>query len=167
MKNKSKASTLLVIILVILVLALIIVERIKYQKSLDLEDKTYIVDNYSVFFTVDDCANRFVEYIASGDKDNLLLILNKDYMEKNYIDSNNVLDKVDTQKIKDKMISFETKEVKAKKVSSDVTKYYVSGKLYQEAMDESTLYGDYYLEINIDSSTLIFDVTPVNGGDFE
>ena len=56
-----------------------------------------------------------------------------------------------------------SKEILSKKVSDNVTKYYVSGKLYQDAIDELTEYSDYYLEINVDSETLIFDVIPLSG----
>ncbi len=163
MKDKRTVSILLVVALVVLVLALIIVERKKYQNNLDLTNKAHAVDNYSTFFTVDDCANRFVEYLSSGNKDNLLLILNKEYVEQNNINSSNVLDKIDTKKIYGKLISFKSKEILSKKVSDNVTKYYVSGKLYQDAIDELTEYSDYYLEINVDSETLIFDVIPLSG----
>ena len=167
MKNKKTISIVLSIILAVLVFALIIVERIKYQNSLDSEGKVYSVDNYSVFFTVDECANRFIGYISNGDKENLLLLLNKEYIENNGINSNNVINKIDTMKFKDKMITMQTEKVLAKKVSNNVMKYYVSGKLYMENIDETTNYGNYYLEINIDSDTLVFDVSPYDGKIFK
>ncbi len=167
MKNKKVVSICLLVILAILVFALVIVERVKYQNNLDTEGKVYNIDNYSVFFTVDECANRFIGYISSGNTENLLLLLNKEYIQKYGINSSNVIDKIDTMNFKDKIITMQTKKVLAKKISNNVVKYYISGELYLDEIDETTKYGNYYLEINIDSDTLIFDITPYDGRIFK
>ena len=165
--NKRLGSIILVVILIAIVFALIIVERIKYQNEMKLRNNLYIVNNYSVFFTLDDCANRYIEYISSGDVKDLELLLNKDYVKENNINSGNMLDIVDDIGFRDNYASIKTKKVLAKKVSDNVTKYYLYGEIYLEGIDDDVKYGDYYLEINIDSDTLIFDVRPYDGKVFK
>ena len=92
MKNKN--NIILIIIFVILVGVLIyIVSTDKKENSVVNEStKSYkyeVVNDYSDFFTIENCVNKYFNYLSLNDKDSLMKILDQEYLTS----TNNVLEK--------------------------------------------------------------------------
>ena len=91
MKNKN--NIILIIIFVILVGVLIyIVSTDKKENSVVNEStKSYkyeVVNDYSDFFTIENCVNKYFNYLSLNDKDSLMKILDQEYLTS----TNNVLE---------------------------------------------------------------------------
>ena len=91
MKNKN--NIILIIIFVILVGVLIyIVSTDKKENSVVNEStKSYkyeVVNDYSDFFTIENCVNKYFNYLSLNDKDSLMKILDQEYLSS----TNNVLE---------------------------------------------------------------------------
>ena len=124
MKNKN--NIILIIIFVILVGVLIyIVSTNKKENSVENEsNKSYkyeVVNDYSDFFTIENCVNKYFNYLSLNDKDSLMKILDQEYLTS----TNNVLENNNNKYI-GKNISIRLKgKFKYDKI------YYVKGTKYE------------------------------------
>ena len=167
MNNKKTISIILVVLLISLVFILAIVERINYQKSLSGKIKYDLVKDASEFFTVDDCANRYITYLSSGDTKNLLAIMNEDYVNENGLNSNNIINRLDTANFNSHEVSFRTKKMLVRYLSNAISEYYLYGEIYVDSIDDYYKMMNYYLVITVDSDTLEFNVKPYDGAVFK
>lgn len=167
MNNKKTISIILVVLLIGLVFALVIIERINYQNSLPKKDKYALVKDASEFFTIDDCANRYITYLSSGDAKSLLSIMNENYVNENGLNSNNIINRLDTSNFRDNEVSFKTRKMLVKYLSDTVNEYYLYGEIYFDGIDNYYKMTNYYLIITVDSDTLEFNVKPYDGAVFK
>lgn len=87
----DKKRTLLIIGFGILAIILLIIHFIGGNKD---DNKINIVKSSSKFYTVSGCVNRYLNYLYSEDVDNLMLLIDKSYKNKNNINSKNFLIKL-------------------------------------------------------------------------
>ncbi len=157
---KDKKDLYLIIILGIFIILLVLVLNKKDNKNEGLsEDKYKIVTNYSNFFTIENCVNRYLNVIKSKNADDLLTLLNDEYKNKHNINKDNIYNY--TGEIKNKTT------FQAKKMYQDNNKFYVSGYLMEETIDSLKIMDDYYLIIETNKENNIYDVTPYNGEIFK
>ena len=69
MIKSKKVQTLLVIVFIILMIILVLLLNDRQNKQ--KENNYVIVNNASTFFTIASCANRYIEYVASKNIDNI------------------------------------------------------------------------------------------------
>ena len=165
--KKLKLIIVAVISIIVILFILLIVERVRYQNSIPLTSKVKLVKDYSKFFTVDDCVNKYLNYISNNDKEDLIKILNSNYAKEKDIDVNNVIKKLDIYDISNKLTSYKTTAVYEEKKEDNKYSYYVIGELYEEVMDEVGSSKEYYFIVNIDYDTLLFDVMYYDGSLFK
>lgn len=158
-ENKvSKKQIILIIIGIIIALLLIIFKLFFSDNKKDFE----IVTSTSKFYTVSNCINRYLTYLSAGDTENLMLLLNKSYKNKNNITSNNLFDKIDKF---DELYSFQARKMYQDVINDNVTKYYVYGYLIKEGIDDSFVQEkvDYYFIVYLDSKNSTYSIEPYDG----
>lgn len=163
----KKKIIILIALVVVGLFVLLIRDRVTYQNNIPLEYKVKILNNYSRFFTVDDCLNRFLSKISNNDSKNTLLLLNDNYEKENDINENNVIKKVDSYGINSRLSYFASKKIYEEKKSENNYTYYVYGEIYEDLLDEINKISDAYFIVNINDENLIFDVMPYNGDLFK
>lgn len=150
-----------------LILIVILAVNIKNKKDADVNINTKkdysLVANYSKFFTVENCANKYISYLNKKDKANVYKLLSESYLTSNNITEDNVLTKIKTD---NKIYNFQAKKMYQKKLNDKQIMYYIYGNLIEQVMDEYLKPVDYYLIVTIDQNKL-FSITPYDGKIFK
>lgn len=157
----TKKRTLLIIGFGILAIILLIIHFIGGNKD---DNKINIVKSSSKFYTVSGCVNRYLNYLYSEDVDNLMLLIDKSYKNKNNINSKNFFDKIDKL---DNMYTFEARKMYEQVINKNVTRYYVKGYLIKESINSDfNDKQDYYLIVNLDTKNSTYSISPYDGDVF-
>lgn len=172
-------KNIVMLIMVILMIALFIVGIIinnidksdtnqKLNNSVIKENssiKTESVKSATAYFTVQDCVNKYITYVEQKDTDSILKILNHEYIEKNNITKENVLDKIENIQ---GLVVFEADKMYVEEIDENNNKYYVSGSIISENAEsdnESTVIKDkFYIAVELDLENMIFSVIPLEDG---
>lgn len=164
---KNKRNILLVLLLFVSIIVIItrFISTDNENNPIKKDTKISNVSSYSKFFTLDECANKYIKYLQKQDKDSLIKLLSTNYQQENNISINNVLDKLDN--LTDSEYSFQSKMIKQEKLSHKKTKYYVYGLLKKDIINNNDLGRDYYLIITVNEKNNLFEVTPYNGKIFK
>ena len=157
MIKSKKVQTLLVIVFIILMIILVLLLNDRQNKQ--KENNYVIVNNASTFFTIASCANRYIEYVASKNIDNIKLVLNKNYSAEEAMSE---LDNTD-----DASYYLKPKKIYQAKMSKNNIKYYIYGLLRKEIMDDIDVGTPYYLIVDINTKDYTFSITPYNGEVFK
>ena len=162
MYNEKKIQNILFAVFAVIIVLLIIVVN-KTEKDYKKSDP-FLVNNPSTFFTIDGCANKYVNAIFSKNVVDVMKMLGNEYAKKNNIDSYNVLNKIGFDK---DYASFSSKKMYQVDVNSEKVVYYIYGLLNENIMDEYPIGKEYYLKIDVDKKKMTFTVTPYEGKIFE
>ena len=156
---------LIIALLFVMFLGLFVVESHNQKSSIkENSNKKMLVNDYSRFFSISNAADKYISYLGKQDKENLILLLNDQYIKEHKINNDNVLNILE---LLDKEYSFEAKKIYLSHINSNVTKYYIYGQLIENAMTGYKKPKDYYLIINLDEKNLLYDVTPYDGRIFK
>ncbi len=155
----DKDNILKFIILFVVMIAVFIVIVLSSPKN-ETENKIELVDDYSMFFTVEDSVNRYIGYISDKENDKLLNVLNKKYIKENNIDKDNVLNILDNLNLRENINTFEAIKMYQKNINTNLKEYYVSGKILREDIDDRFFISNYYVIVHINKNTNTFDITP-------
>lgn len=159
-KQKNIFEIILIIGIVILVFAInLITKTIDAKKEQTESMKTVLVTDYSRYFTVLGCAKKFITTLSSGNKSDIILSMNEDYITKNRITEENVLSYVPSLDTTG-MYDYVGEEMYQHKISKNVTTYYLKGKIANLVMDETTTYTRYDLTITLYENTFTFTIKP-------
>lgn len=145
-------------IISVLVVVLILVINKTTKLDNDTTSKNVVVNNPSNFFTIENCVNKFINVIYKKETDNIMTLLNDEYINDHGVNKENVYNYI--PKLNGKTT------FQAKKIYKDDTKYYVYGYLMEETIDSLNIMDNYYVIINI-SEKNIFDITPYDGKIFK
>ena len=163
---KDKTNLIAIILVIVTIIVLVIAYSSKDNDKIK-EEKINIVTNYSNFYTVDSCLNRFIIYLSSKDIDSIMSIMNDDFIKKNDITKDNVLDLFDEV---DDGASFVSKKIYYTKVNKNIDKYYVYGSIeYSELqIDNSSTTKSYdaYFIVYIDTYNRLYSIEPYYGSLF-
>ncbi len=156
MKNKN--NIILIIIFVILVGVLIYIVSTGKKESNNIINETtkpYIyekVNDYSYFFTIENCVNKYYNYLSLNDKDSLMKILDQEYLT----NMNNVLENNNNKYI-GKNIS-----IRLNGMYNHDNIYYVKGTIYEELKNKVNKLEDEYLIVKVDKDFKLFSITPID-----
>lgn len=145
-------------IISVLVVVLILVINKTTKLDNDTTSKNVVVNNPSNFFTIENCVNKFINVIYKKETDNIMTLLNDEYINDHGVNKENVYNYI--PKLNGKTT------FQAKKIYKDDTKYYVYGYLMEETIDSLNIMDNYYVIINI-SEKNIFDISPYDGKIFK
>ena len=162
MKDKSN---LLAIVLVIITIIVVVGTMLFSKKSSDEGNDIKIVTNYSNFYTVSSCLYRTITYISNNEKENLLLVLNDSYKNKNSINEENILSAFPTIV---QNSTFVAKKMYYETLGNNITKYYVYGYTELEQLFDNSLLTtqdrkEMYFIVYLDSKNKTFSVEPYSG----
>ena len=159
MKNKSNIDNIiLMIIFVILVGVLIYIvstNKKENNKVVPETTKPYVyetVNDYSDFFTIENCVNKYLSYLSLNDKDSLKKILDQEYLNS----INNNIDNLNNKYI-GKNIS-----IRLNGMYMHDNIYYVKGTVYEELKNKVNKLEDEYLFIKVDKDFKLFSITPID-----
>ena len=127
------------------------------EKTNKEENPIQKVKERNNFYTVSACVDKYLSYLYGKDIDVLYNYLDIEYIEKEGITKNNILEKIgkiETYKI------FTAKEMYEQKITDSITKYYAYGAIKDEMEDGEALEEDFYITIKIDSQNGSFSVFP-------
>ena len=164
--NKDSNNKFLIVILIILgVIAGILYFIDDKEEEVTSKEPAYsLLKDYSRFFTVNSCVYKYITYSMSDKTEDLLNVLDKNFIEKNGINSDNVYQHINKL---NGSYSFKAKKIYYQKVSDTYFKYYVYGYLIQDVIDSEGVKEDYYVIVNMDLEKQIFSITPYDGKIFK
>lgn len=163
MKDNSKYIAIGLGFLAIVVLIISLVSGNSDKQKDNFE--TLIVTNASNFYTVNSCLYRTITYLASEDKESLMLLISDDYKKRNKVKEENVLDLFfDVEENS----TFVSEKMYYQTITSEITKYYVKGHIETEKiMDDVPLekknYESIYFIVYINSFDKLFSIEPYDG----
>lgn len=167
MQMKKKDYILLVICVSIALITLLLVNIGKVNINIGNNKetkKTTLLKDYSRFLTLESCVYRYVNYLQSKDIDSLLKVLDKEYVDKNLIDENNIFTYLDNL---DGIYSFVAKKIYYEKMNDNLIKYYIYGQIIEDNINayNSNVIDRYYI-VYLDTNNRIFSISPYDGAIF-
>ena len=159
---KKKENIILTLILLLLIIIIVIIEVYKNSNKIKNTTNTnpIIVNDYSLFYTISNCVQRYINYQINNDVDSLDKVLNDKYKEDNIINKDNILNKLDN--LQNKNYSFQARKMYYLENTDGYT-YYIYGYLILDNYSDDTIKNDYYIIVNVDKEYSIFDIIPYNG----
>lgn len=121
-------------------------------------ERTIVKDN-SRYFTVLGCAKKYLNYVKQGNSEDILLILNEEYKNTFNITSQNLNNHIPSLE-KSGLYDYVGEEMYEKKISKNVTEYYVYGQIQKSMMDEPNTYVDYNLTVILYEDRLLYSIRP-------
>lgn len=165
--NETEKNILKIIIaLSIFAVFLIYIFTLNYNKKVEekkISEKTVLVTDNSRYMSVINCVRKYLLYVQSGNKNDMLLLLNDEYKSEYNITENNVLSFV-PELDENLMYDYVGKEMYSHRISKNVVEFYVKGSISASMMDEAPSYRDYDLTVILYENKLIFSVKPGIGG---
>lgn len=162
MKEKDNDWFKLIIAIVVLIAIVGLIIFINYRnakKEAEISQETVIVTNPSRYYTVVGCVKKFLNYVQMGNKSNLLLLLNDEYKEEKQITEANI-DLYLPQFTNEYTYDYVSDEMYQKRISKNVTEYYVKGKIQKSQLYEDDIYEDYDLTVILYENEFLFSIKP-------
>lgn len=153
---KNKMNVILIVLLAILIGILIYVISNNNKNIVDntVKEETYkydLVRDYSTFFTIEECANKYFNYLSLNDKSSLDKIYDKDYINRNNV--NNYIGK---------NVSMRVNEMY---VSNNI--YYLKGNIYEELKNRVNKLNEEYLIVKVDNEFKLFSIISISAEEYK
>ncbi len=115
------------------------------------------VKEANTFYTVRNCVERYLGYVAQKDIESLMQVLDKSYIQKEQITSINI-----EEKINDLGVSkiYTAKTMYQEKNDENIKTYYVSGTVRDDIMDMQTEEKPFYVTVKLDTVNQTFSIMP-------
>jgi len=158
------------IVLIIICIILLSIVGIMYFDDNDLgnnnfkENEIILLDDYSRFFTINSCVYKYISFITSKSTDNILEVLDSDYIKNNNITKDNIYNHIGELKGN---YSFSAKKIYYQEQNKNFIKYYIYGYLIEDIMGTNGKKEDYYIIVNLDLENELFSVSPYDGKIFK
>ena len=164
-KLKNKNILLIIVFISLAIFLVYLTKNDSNNKTIVNAKSTYIIlTDVNDFFTVEGCINRYINALTSKSAEDVIKLLDEEYIEKNSLNKDNVLNKLGSL---EGIYTFSAKKIYVQNISESLDKYYVYGLLKKDFIDNNDLGTDYYLIVKIDKSKLLFSVTPYDGDIFK
>lgn len=149
MKNKYNVILLGVFIISLLILIIILNLNNKDNnvKVYNTKETYSLVKDYNEFYTIENCANKYYNYLGSNNLDNLNKLLDEKYKNNNQITNSYI----------DKNVSIKINEMYNYK-----NNYYLKGYVYEELKNGVNKLNEEYLLIKLSSDSKLFTITPID-----
>lgn len=161
MKNFMKGILIMIIVNIIILIILLYVFKDKEEKKIDeeftVQPNTDVIqlDNKDLFYTVQQCAQYYVDYMNDNNYDALNIVLDKNYKAKQNITKETLKDKLEI--IEGNKIFVQNIEQKEENI--DISIFFVNGILIDEDNQNEKEFG---LTVIMDLSQDIFSIIPYN-----
>ena len=124
-----------------------------------IQENLHLVDNHSLFYTIESYINKFILYSQAGNKEAIYSILDKEYIVKNDITKDTVLDYV--QNIKDKDTKLIIRKMYVKETEKNEI-YYVYSLLEKDHTGNQVFFKVYKDKTNATCSISLMDIDEFN-----
>jgi len=167
----KKIRIFIVTLIIILVLMLGFIGILKNRtenevnNNVPIEEKAKIikVDNVSMFFTVENCINKYLTYLYSKDTEIVFNLLDESYKKEFDISKENVIQYVEDL---NGIYTFSAKDMYYEK-NGDIQKYYVTGEITADGLVEVVSEASsikFNITVILDMSNKTFTVIPYGYG---
>ncbi len=119
------------------------------------------------YFTVQNCINKYLGYVAQNNAEAIYSVLDKGYIEKNNITTSNVLEII---KRYENSIAYSARQIYLEQTNQDIDKYYAIGTITsyyagdEEFENEEILDENACFEVNLNYDNMTFSITPIDDG---
>lgn len=159
-KEKNIFEIVIVLIMVVLFIAYKLYSNYADAKRASVvSSETHLVTDNSRYFTVIGCVEKYITTIKSGNKNNILTILDSKYKEEYNIEKNNLKNYIPNLN-GDKIYSYSGREMYEKRISKNVVVYYVYGNIEESVLDEIPTGFEYNLTVTLYESEFLFSIKP-------
>ena len=156
---------ILMIVLILLLIAsgtitLIIINKLNKKSVVETEEqlgdveteyKRESVINSTVFYTVEDCINTYIEAVKEGKKEKIIKLLDLEYITENNINEDNVLNYIGKQK---------TAFIALKMYESEL--YNVCSYIVEGIADDEKLNTKIFYRVKLDTNNYTFSIIPLS-----
>ena len=161
--KKDDIKTLIVVIIVCAIcLALVFI--LSRKKNTDTLKP---VEEYNTYFSVTNYMNSYISYLSNNDSEAIYSMLSSEYIYKNNINQNNVLDIVKTYN-QDAIISLKITSIDEIEIKNNKYIYYIKGKILKSTFTKEEVIDDNYnVLLFADYSNLTETVYPLDNDNYE
>lgn len=162
-KYDSKDNSLkqLLIILAVILLILGIISIVKKSKNNDTNTETEIkletVKDYSTFFTVENCINKYINVLSTSNGEDAFNLLTNEYKNLASINKDNIDDKL---VYLDGNYVYEARNIFVKNIDNNTKEYYVYGLLKEDVLGGYDTGKDSYYQVIIEDESYTFTLRP-------
>ncbi len=161
--KKDDIKTLIVVIIVCTI-CLTLVFILSRKKNID---SLKPVEEYNTYFSVTNYMNSYISYISKKDSKAIYSMLSTEYIYKNNINQNNVLDIVKTYN-QDSIITLKITSIDEIEIKTNKYIYYIKGKIIKSTFtDEEVIDDNYNVLLLADYSNLTETVYPLDNDNYE
>lgn len=161
--KKDDIKTLIVVIIVCTI-CLTLVFILSRKKNID---SLKPVEEYNTYFSVTNYMNSYISYIAKNDSEAIYSMLSTEYIYKNNINQNNVLDIVKTYN-QDSIITLKITSIDEIEIKTNKYIYYIKGKIIKSTFtDEEVIDDNYNVLLLADYKNLTESVYPLDNDNYE
>ena len=158
-KTTKTEITVIIILLIIFLSSIIYTKYIEIKLENTIDKKIVAVSDINRFFSIDSSLSKYYSYIIRNNKNNLLKVLDKDYIKRNNISTNNILTFLNPFKVNMKS---NLEEAYQFSVYKNIYKYYTKVSIKEETIYTSTLQRYDYFIVTVDENNLTFAIEPIN-----
>ena len=164
MTKEDRNTKILLVIVIILVIGIGVYNLFfnkpnKKDEVIDTETIS-IVTNPSDFYTASSCVLKYLNYVASGNRDNIIRLLSSDYKNKNNITIENIDNFIN---ITNTVYNFNARKMFMQQVGKNIYKYYIYGLISEEYIDYEYSETNFYIIVILDKNNGTFAIEPYNG----
>lgn len=167
--------SVLIIITVVICILLNIMKNTKNEENTNTQINNVVsktdskelkeVKSATEYFTVQSCVNKYLTYIEAQNISSILKILDVEYINNNNITEKNVLNNVGNIS---EMVIFEAKKMYVEEIDQNNNKYYITGILKRDRMDDENglkvIKDNFNIAVKLDFENMIFSVIPLKDG---
>lgn len=168
MNKEERNKKILLIVLVTAVILLGIYKLFFDKKEIKEEivdtETISIVTNPNEFYTVSSCVSKFLNYLSTGDTENLFILLSEEYKEENSITKDNIYNFISSL---NGVYSFNPKKMFVQRTNKNTYKFYVYGLVEEESINSNYNRNDYYIVVILDKENGTFAIEPYDGSMFK
>lgn len=180
MKKESKILLFIVLIIIIIVVTLAILLFLQSQKTeefgesnntvlegteyeeMEYEDLLASIDTFletdeTLFFSIEEKANIYLDYVSNGDWDSVYSLLNDEYISENAITVDNITEKIENINLKNEYIVQYMYEQNETTTDENKTKFHIYGKLWTNNYETVN---ELYLIVEVDWINEVFSIIP-------
>ena len=168
MKKIKKSELIIIIVLcevmiIATILSLLKKEELNTENSIDIS--VLPVKNENRYMIIESIVDTFVSYVKYRNVDGLMSILDKKYVEKEDINSSNVLDLLETY---DELYVVDVREINQIMEYDNIYIYYIKAQLAEEEYSSynQTFIKTVYYQVTINENKLTFAISPLDSDEY-
>ena len=135
--------------------------RIKSKFHNEVDKQYNIVTDYSRYYTVLNILDKYYTYINNGNYEDVLKMLDKDFVNENHIDTHTITNFIKKYDIR---TTYKGSLMCSKRLGNGYTSYYVSGNVI--GVNKYKEYEDQYYEVVLNENEMTFTVKSIDSNQF-